>query len=95
MTTHETLMDTALPGCVKRVIIQETDQRVGLYNSAQLGFLQGLLAAALKDAPGPWITVCERHYQLASHTSEASAEGKLLMPQTWCKSCAAQWRNQQ
>lgn len=95
MTAHETLMDTALPGCVKRVILNETDQRVGLYHTERLGFLQGLLASALKDAPGPWVTVCERHYQMAGHPSQEVAEGKLLLPSSWCKSCAAQLRPKQ
>lgn len=88
MSTHETLMTSALPGCIKQVIVNETDQKVGLYNTGQMGFLQGLLAAALKDAAGPWVTVCERHYQMASHATEHEADGRLLMPSTWCKSCA-------
>lgn len=88
MSQHETLMATALPGCVKRVIINETDQKVGLYNTAQLGGFQGLLALALKEAAGPWVTVCEQHYQMASHATEYEAEGRLLMPKSWCKSCA-------
>ena len=97
MSEHETLMAPALPGCVTRIIINETDQKVGLYNAGQLGFLQGLLAAALKDAAGPWVTVCEQHYQLASHATESEALGKLLVPKLWCKSCAAAasaWKKQ-
>lgn len=89
MSEHETLMATALPGCVKRIIINETDQKVGLYNTQQLGFLQGLLSSVLKDAAGPWVTVCEQHYQLASHATESEALGKLLVPSLWCKSCAS------
>lgn len=98
MSEHETLMATALPGCVKRIIINETDQKVGLYNTGQLGFLQGLLSSVLKDAAGPWVTVCEQHYQLASHATESEALGKLLVPKLWCKSCAlaaqTSWKTQ-
>jgi cell wall assembly regulator SMI1 len=95
MTSHETLMDTALPGCIKRVVITETGQRVSLFHADGLDVLQGLLSLVLKDAPGPWVTVCETHYQLAGHESQAVAEGKLLMPSAWCPSCAAQRTNKQ
>ena len=88
MAPYEHHTTNRLLGCVKRVIINETDQKVSLYNTAQLDFLHGLMAAALKDAPGPWVTVCEQHYQIASHATEHEAEGRLLMPSTWCKSCA-------
>ena len=49
-----------LTGCVTQQKDEDTGITVGLYCAEQAGI----------DADGPWVTVCERHGTICSHTTQ-------------------------
>lgn len=67
-----------LAGCVTQQKDEDMGLSVGLYCAEQAGI----------DADGPWITVCERHGTICSHTTQQRAKEALALVE-WCEVCQA------
>src|SRR5216110_927621 len=67
-----------LTGCVTQQKDEDTGITVGLYCAEQAGI----------DADGPWVTVCERHGTICSHTTQQKARETLALVE-WCEACQA------
>jgi len=63
-------------GCVKQVVSRTTGQPVSIYHAEQAGI----------SASDPWVTVCETHGTMASHTSLRIATSHLSTGD-WCEAC--------
>lgn len=66
-------------GLVLRRRCQKTGILVGVYHGLQSGIEA--------DPEFPWVTLCEKHANLVSHSSLASAKAAIPHPD-WCSNCS-------
>lgn len=66
-------------GLVLRRKCRKTGILVGVYHGVQSGIEV--------DPEFPWTTVCEKHFNLVSHSSLANAKASIAHPD-WCSNCS-------
>ena len=65
-----------LAGCVIQQQNEDTGVAVGIYCAEQAGI----------DADGPWVTICERHGTICSHSTQQKAREAIALVE-WCEAC--------
>ena len=69
-----------LAGCVQQRKARATGTLVGVYHGEQSGMEC--------DPDYPWITVCEEHSTICTHSTLALAKYHAADPSEWCRACS-------
>jgi len=67
-------------GCLELRIVRSTHTLVGLYRASLAG---------MDSDGGEFVTCCEEHGTLCSHTHKSIAYDHLPSPESWCDECRA------